>query len=129
MTHESGGGAKLAERRRRLRRGVIGEWTGSLSLVVKGYRILARRHRTPYGEIDIIAVRRGRVAFVEVKRRRTIEEARAALTPAQATRVGRAADHWLSRNPRYSDHEIGLDALLVVSGRWPHHLPNALDAI
>ena len=93
----------------------------------KGYRILARRHRTPHGEIDLIAARWGRVAFVEVKRRATMADCEAALTPRQAERIGRAADHWLARHARFSDHEVGLDAILVAPRHLPRHLPNALD--
>ena len=37
--------------------------------MLKGYRIRARRFRTPVGEIDIVAVRRGVLVFVEVKAR------------------------------------------------------------
>ena len=36
-------------------------------LIVKGYRILARRYRSPAGEIDIVARRRNALVFVEVK--------------------------------------------------------------
>jgi putative endonuclease len=116
----------LAERRARLRRGVSGEWIAVGLLVAKGYRILARRLRTPFGEIDIIAVRGKRIAFVEVKRRGTIEDAEAALTPAQGRRIGDAAEWWIGRYPRYRDHEMGLDAVLVVPRTWPRHIPNAL---
>ncbi|MFM9942093.1 MAG: YraN family protein [Hyphomicrobiaceae bacterium] len=120
----------LDERRARLGRGGRGELLAAALLLAKGYRILARRHRTPYGEVDIIAVRRGpsgRVAFVEVKRRPTFADAEAGLTPHQARRIADAADYWLARSPRYQDREVGLDAILVVPWRLPRHIPNALD--
>lgn len=119
----------LSERRARLRRGSIGEWIAAALLMAKGYRILARQHRTPYGEIDIIAVRRRRMAFVEVKRRRTREAAEAAITPAQAERVTRAAEHWLQRHPRYGGHAMGLDAILIVPWSRPEHLENVLAGV
>jgi putative endonuclease len=115
------------ERLARLRRGRFAELTAAFLLISKGYRILARRLRTPHGEIDLIATRWGRVAFVEVKRRATMTDCEAALTPHQADRIGRAADHWLARHAAFSEHEIGLDAILVAPGRLPRHLPNALD--
>jgi putative endonuclease len=120
--------AAESERRARLRRGRTAELAAAGLLICKGYRILARRHRTPHGEIDLIAARWGRIAFVEVKRRGTLADAEAALTPRQAERMARAADHWLCRRQRFRDHEIGLDAILIVPGRLPRHLPNALDA-
>jgi putative endonuclease len=62
----------------------------------EGYRVLARNTRTPYGEIDIVAERKGALVFVEVKARRggglagTPEEA---LTRVKLRRVARAAAH------------------------------------
>ena len=128
MTRQRRSSDDLAERRARLRRGIGGEWIAAGVLLAKGYRILARRLRTPHGEIDIIAVRGDRIAFVEVKRRRTIDDAEAALTPAQGRRIADAAEWWIGRYPRYRDHEMGLDAILVVPRRLPRHLPNDLDA-
>uniref|UniRef100_UPI0025F8626B YraN family protein n=1 Tax=uncultured Hyphomicrobium sp. TaxID=194373 RepID=UPI0025F8626B len=64
------------QRRTRERRGHTAEWAAAIALMVKGYRILARREKTPLGEIDLIAVRGRRVAFVEVKRRATLERAK-----------------------------------------------------
>ena len=115
------------ERLARLRRGSFAELIAAGLLIAKGYRILARRHRTPHGEIDLIAARWRRIAFVEVKRRATMVECEAALTPRQAERIGRAADHWLARHTRFRAHEVGLDAILVAPGQLPRHLPNALD--
>jgi len=116
-----------SERRARLRRGFGAEALAAALLMAKGYRILARRHRTPYGEVDLIAARGRRLAFVEVKRRTTMPDAEAALTPRQAGRIGRAADYWLDRNPSFRDREVGLDAVLIVPRCWPRHLMNALD--
>ena len=116
-----------AERLGRYRRGRFSELLAAAMLMAKGYRILERRCRTPYGEIDLIAVRGRRLAFVEVKRRSTREVAEAALTQYQARRMVRAADFWVSRNTSYRDHDRGLDAILVVPLRLPAHLPDALQ--
>jgi putative endonuclease len=116
-----------AERLQRYRRGRLSELLAAAVLLAKGYRILARRCRTPYGEIDLIAVRAKRLAFVEVKRRANRLEAEAALTQYQARRIARAAEYWVSRSPRYRDHDRGLDAILVVPRRLPTHLPDALQ--
>jgi putative endonuclease len=118
-----------AERIGRYRRGRISEWLAAAVLLAKGYRILGRRVRTPYGEIDLIAVRGRRLAFVEVKRRATQGEAEAAVTPRQAGRIARAAEFWVSRHPAFREHEQGLDAVLVMPRRLPVHLPNALQAM
>lgn len=117
------------ERAERYRRGRASEWVAAAVLLAKGYRILGRRVRTPHGEIDLIAVRGRRVAFVEVKRRATRREAEAAITPQQAARIARAAEFWTSRNLAFRDHEQGLDAIMVVPGRLPIHVPDALQGM
>jgi putative endonuclease len=114
------------ERRLRLRRGRVSEALAAVLLVAKGYLILGRRVKTRAGEIDVIALRGKRLAFVEVKRRASNEEAEAAITARQAARIRRAADHWLAHRPRYHNHEQGFDVILLVPGRWPRHIPNGL---
>jgi putative endonuclease len=121
------GTSSRPERVARYRRGRVSEWMAAAALMAKGYRMLARRCRTPYGEIDLVAVRGRRLAFVEVKRRATLLDAEAAITPRQAGRIARAADFWVSRNRRYADHDRGLDVVFVVPGRFPRHVPDALQ--
>jgi putative endonuclease len=117
------------ERIKRYRRGRMSEWLAAAALLAKGYRILGRRVRTPYGEIDLVAVRGRRLAFVEVKRRATRGEAEAAITSRQAGRIARAAEFWVSRHPAFRDLEQGLDAVFVMPRRLPVHMPNALQAM
>ena len=94
-------------------------------LMAKGYRILARRCRTPYGEIDLIAVRGRRLAFVEVKRRATRLEAEAALSARRPAASRRPPNSGSAANA-FRDHERGLDAVFVMPRRLPVHLPDAL---
>ena len=114
------------ERRARLRRGRFAEFIAAAALIAKGYRILGRNVKTRAGEIDIIAVRGQRLAFVEVKRRRTAGDAEAAVSGQQAARIRNAADYWLARRPRYHGHEQGYDLVLLVPRRWPRHIENGL---
>jgi putative endonuclease len=120
-------GGAMSSRQRNERRGRLSELVAAAVLCLKGYRILGRRHRSRVGEIDLIAVRGRRLAFVEVKLRPTMEAAEAAKTAAQAARLARAAEQWVWRHPAYRNHEIGLDALLLAPGRLPRHQPDALQ--
>ena len=95
---------------------------------MKGYRIIARRHRTPVGEIDIIARRKGHIAFVEVKRRKTVDLAQSSVTPRQQQRIARAALSWLSHNPHYQDHELSLDVIFLAPFKLPVHIRGAFEA-
>ena len=114
------------ERRARLRRGRLAETLAAAALIAKGYRILGRNVKTRAGEIDIVAVRGRRLAFVEVKRRLSGEDVEAAVSARQAARIRVAADYWLARRPRYHQHEQGFDLVLLLPHRWPRHIPNGL---
>ena len=92
LFRRSTAGPAVAERCTRLRRGRVSEAIAAGVLLAKGYRIIGRRAKTPAGEIDIIAVRSKRLAFIEVKRRLTREDAAAAITKKQASRIRRAAN-------------------------------------
>ena len=76
--------------------GRAAEEAAAAALARAGYRVLARNCRTPFGEIDIVAERRGALAFVEVKARRaggTAGTPEDALTRKKIRRVARAAAH------------------------------------
>jgi putative endonuclease len=114
------------------RTGLSAEARAAAYLMVKGYRILARRFRTPYGEIDIVARRRSLLAFVEVKARASLDEAAYAVTPRQQARIINAAQAWLQvwllAHPEHADFELRFDAMLIAPRRLPRHLLAAFDA-
>ena len=98
------------------RRGRRGEGFASLWLRLQGWRVLARRVKTPRGEIDLIA-RRGRtVAFVEVKWRASAAERDMAIDAYRLRRVAAAveaaAHHFL--RPLAAPHRQCLAALRIV---------------
>ena len=97
-------------------------------LTAKGYRVLARRFRSPYGEIDIVARRRNLLAFVEVKARATLDDAAWAVTPRQQQRIINAAQAWLMTHPEHAEFELRFDAMLIAPKRLPRHLLAAFDA-
>jgi putative endonuclease len=94
----------------------------------KGYRILAKRFRTPYGEIDLVAKKRNLVAFIEVKARASLDDAAYAVTPRQQARIIDAAQGWLMAHPEHAEFELRFDAILIAPRRLPRHLLAAFDA-
>jgi putative endonuclease len=116
---------RRARRRSFERHGRIAEVAATFVLMLHGYRILARRYRAPGGEVDLIAVRGRRLAFVEVKWRRTLAEAEFAISDRQARRIGRAGEHWMWRHPRFRTYAVGLDAILMAPGCWPRYRKDA----
>lgn len=108
-------------RRRAERGGRRAEQVAAWWLRLKGWRILARRVRTPVGEVDLVA-RRGRtLAFIEVKARSSARGADLALDEWRLRRVGRAVELLAARYGRDGD-EIRVDAIFIVPGRLPRHL-------
>jgi putative endonuclease len=113
---------RTESKRRAERRGRRGELIASLMLLVKGYRILGRRVRTPLGEIDLVAQTPGGVVcFIEVKTRDTIEDAVEALLPRQQARIARAAETFLAKNPYLRPRGVRFDTITVTRGRLPRH--------
>lgn len=105
------------------RRGRRGEGWAALWLRLHGWRIVARRVRTPRGEIDLIA-RRGRtLAFVEVKWRGRGAALDSAIDEYRLRRVAAAAEAVGHRYARSGD-AIRIDVLLLAPGRWPRHIVN-----
>jgi putative endonuclease len=115
-----------ADRQRRYRSGHTAEFVASVFLMAKGYRILARRFKASTGEVDLITLKAGRVGFVEVKRRATMADCEASITPKLRQRVRRASDQWLARNEKYQRHDAGFDLVFVLPWRLPVFLRDAL---
>ncbi len=110
------------------RTGLSAESRAAVFLIAKGFRILARRWRSPVGEIDIIARRRSLLIFVEVKARASEDEAAWSVTERQRARIIAAAEAWLAQNADDRIRDIRLDAMLVSPRRIPRHIPAAFDA-
>ena len=100
------------ERRGGLRVGISAESRAAAWLIAHGFRILARRWKSPLGEIDIIAARRRLLIFVEVKARASLDDAAEAVTLRQKQRIVAAAEIWLGGNP-IRIRDIRFDAILV----------------
>jgi putative endonuclease len=80
--------------------GKTGEDCAVAELDRRGYAILARRYRTRYGEIDIVARDAGAIVFVEVKARTTRDmgSAAEAVTAAKQRRLARMAADYIARH-------------------------------
>ena len=106
------------------KRGRRGEGWAALWLRLHGWRIVARRVKSPRGEIDLIARRGGTVAFVEVKWRASGERLDTAIDAYRLRRVAAAAEAAARGHCRAGD-TMRIDVLLLAPGRWPRHIVNA----
>jgi putative endonuclease len=82
-------------------RGRSAEAAATAWLEDHGYRILARNHETPAGEIDAVALDGDTLCFIEIKARATDEHGSplAAVNRHKQLRLGRAAALYLLEEP------------------------------
>ncbi|MEP7117961.1 MAG: YraN family protein [Acidobacteriota bacterium] len=80
--------------------GLEGETRACRALEARGYRVLQRRYRTRYGELDIVARHDQTVVFVEVKARsgRAFGDPAAAVTTEKQRRLVAMATDYLTRH-------------------------------
>ncbi len=112
-----GTAARLAGRRAEI-------WAAAW-LMLKGYRILGFRLKTPQAEIDLLALRGKVLAVVEVKQRASLLAALEAVSPDQRARLRSAAATLAARRPALQHTSVRLDLMAMAPGRWPAHRPDA----
>jgi len=117
-----------AERKVAFRFGLSAESRAAAYLIAKGHRIVARRWRSPVGEVDIVARRRNTLIFVEVKARERLDDAAEAVLPRQQRRIIAAAGAWLASHPDDVNSDIRFDVVLVAPKSLPRHIVAAFDA-
>ena len=94
-------------------------------LMLRGYRILGFRLKTPQAEIDILAQKGPVLAVVEVKSRTTPMAALEAVGQDQRERLRRAGRAIAASRPRLADSAIRLDLIAISPGRFPRHIQDA----
>lgn len=116
------------DRRRAWRWGRWAEFLCAVMLMLRGYRILARRLRSPVGEIDILARRGDVLAVIEVKARSDTAQAAESITPRQQERLIRAAGWAVAGRPALAALHLRFDVMLVGPWRPPKHIVDAWRA-
>ena len=111
--------------------GKAGEDLAERYLKRQGYAIVERNYRCPLGEIDLIALNKRVVVFVEVKTRR-VDTSGAPLESVNAVkqrRLKRAALHYLNKH-RLHDRDVQFDVVGISLRSDPpavQHVRHAFD--
>ncbi len=106
------------------RRGVWSEIWVAAYLWCRGYRLRARRYKTPVGEIDLIATRGRTLVFIEVKARPNLTEGLSAIAPSSYWRLAQAASLYVARHPTMNDYRQRFDLVVVLPRGRIYHLDN-----
>ncbi len=107
------------------KKGLIAEKFAKGYFILKGYKILDERFKTPLGEIDLIISKKELLVFVEVKLRQSIEKAKESIHARNQQRVYSAAELYLQKHPEYNNFEMRFDALVLAPCSVPQHIENA----
>lgn len=101
--------------------GRMGEALAKIHLRKLGYRILEERFRTPFGEIDLIAMKDGILSFIEVKSRRSADFGHPweAITPLKLKHWENAAHYFLLRKGRTTETCPHIFEAISVLGSGP----------
>ena len=104
--------------------GLYAEAAAAMMLRVKGYKILAKRYKTSFGEIDLVAAKKDWLIFVEVKARAKQRKAREAVSRKSQSRIANAAKIFLAEHPLYMNANMRFDVVTVAPGQFPRHHEN-----
>lgn len=106
------------------RLGRAGEKQAAAYLKRAGYKILERNMRTPFGEVDIVAMRGDVIAFCEVKTRLSDDfgSPGEAVGPDKKRRYINAATMYTAK--KYPDFVVRFDVIEIYMGEL-NHIENA----
>ncbi len=127
MTEKKTPSAK--KRKQTYEAGLFAEFLAKIILRLKGYSLLEERYKTQAGEIDLIAKRGAHISFVEVKYRKTLEEAAFSLSDHQKKRINKAALIWLSKQSDLRYDSLSFDVILCAPWTFPTHMKNAFEEL
>lgn len=112
------------KRQKSERRGRHAEFWAALFLLLKGYRPLSRRFRSKRGEVDLICKRGNTIIFVEVKARKTVDDALYSIAYKQRKRIEAASEDWLKLNPIQAK-SLRFDIVAIAPRAFPTHIKDA----
>jgi putative endonuclease len=112
----------------RISLGKLGEDLACRVLQARGYAIVARRYRTRFGEIDIIAEAGGVLVFVEVKARRSDRRGTAAesISARKRRRIGAMALDYMAWTGRLS-HRCRFDVVAIDGAGTPRERVRVIE--
>ena len=95
--------------------GKSGEEIAANYLLKKGYNILFRNYHSQFGEIDIIALDKDTLAFIEVKTRSSnFETAFSSVSFSKQQKLTKTALDFMSKNYEYEDFLTRFDVIVVL---------------
>ena len=95
-------------------------------IIKKNYRAPKNRKRTPFGELDFIALRKNRIVFCEVKKRNNDTDFLKALSYKQQKRILNGGLNFLKQHKKYSSYSMEFDVFFV---KFPFSIKRIKNAL
>jgi putative endonuclease len=104
-------------------KGIASEIYVHIYLSLKGYKLLKKRFKTTFGEIDLLMCKHKTLVAVEVKHRKLIHNALASITLKQKERIKNTLLIAQQQYPEFL--YLRCDTVLISPWKWPIHIKNA----
>ncbi len=111
---------RITDKQKRYYFGLFAELISYLYLSFKFYKIIDKRFKSPFGEIDLIAKKGNHLIFIEVKARQNTS-LMDFISITQRNRITKAAQYFLLKDKKYQNYNIRCDAIIVNKYFWPKH--------
>jgi putative endonuclease len=89
------------------------------------YKIIAKRYKCPFGELDIVAIKGNQIIFVEVKKR--ADHDTESISQRSAKRIYNAASYFLAKHGNYQNFQTRVDLVQVNRFFIPKHYANYIN--
>jgi putative endonuclease len=108
-----------------------GENRAAAFLERAGMRILVRNFRSSFGEVDLVALDRETVVFVEVKNWSvyTFDSLSYGINPKKQRRIIETAKYFLSVNRKYNGMAVRFDVVFINSDNITHLVAAFMECI
>lgn len=102
--------------------GNLGENIAVAHLKRKGYKIVKKNYFSQYGEIDIIALDKDELVFVEVKTRKSsFSNAQSSISNTKQKKIKLTAMDFLYKHPLFQEEFTRFDAILIKFNKDLNH--------
>jgi len=98
--------------------GSKGEKLAREFLLANNYQIIKTNFHSPYGEIDIIAIDKDTLVFIEVKTRSSnLDSALNSISKSKRKKISRTASLFLSKNSSLEDMFTRFDVIVILKNK------------
>jgi len=94
-----------------------------------GMKIIAKNYHTSLGEIDLVAIDKKEIVFIEVKTRtKSIENAKSSISYKKQQKIKMSANIFLTKHENLQDMFTRFDVILILANKNNYYIKHIKDA-